>query len=216
MLVYIFTFFITNVISHVFMAYPPSRRNKYSEYYFKNDLVDYNLMAPLNTPGYSFPCKGYLNGPATAIINSDNINVQLEGSVFHNGGHCQFGVSYDDSTFVVLKTIQTNCLTGTGLNINVPLTNVSGNVTFFWTWINSIGNREYYMECADIFVNQPFQENIYGKELLVVNLPNYTIIPEFPLLTSYNGIDLLNNRNDIIWNRNLTTILTSTSTISCN
>ena len=47
------------VNAHVFMSSPPSRRNKYSSYYRSRNLVDYNIMAPLNTPGYSFPCKGF-------------------------------------------------------------------------------------------------------------------------------------------------------------
>jgi hypothetical protein len=191
--------FVQGVFGHVFMAYPMSRRNKYSDYYNQQGLVDYNIMAPLNTPGYSFPCKGYKKGPPTVIINRDNIDVKLEGTALHNGGHCQFGISYDDRNFLVLKTIENDCLTGTGLNINVPLPGVSGKVTFFWSWINSIGNREYYMECADIDVKRPFQREIRGRELLVVNLPGYTIIPEFPRQTDYRGLDLVRARRYIMW-----------------
>jgi hypothetical protein len=84
------------------------------------------------------------------------------------------------------------------LDLPVP----SGEVTIFWTWINSIGNREYYMECADIVVNTNAANAanampISGKELLVANYPGYPQIPEFPRADMYDGSDLLANRKDI-------------------
>ena len=191
---------VVNVYAHIFMQSPPSRRNKYSEYYTNNRLVDYNIMAPLNIPGYSFPCKGFPKGPATADFYSKNIAVTLEGSAVHGGGHCQFGISYDDTNFVVLKTVIRTCLID-GMSYNVPLPSnmPSGKVTFFWTWVNAIGNREYYMECADVNIQngQNYSNGpIVGKELVVLNLPGYPIIPEFPYIGMYDGREHVMNAGD--------------------
>ena len=189
--------------AHVFMNDPPSRKNKYSKEYTAQGNVDYNIMAPLYYDGstYPFPCKGFPKGPSTKTINGNIVNIKLEGSAIHGGGHCQFGVTYDDSKFVVLKTVIGNCLTsGMNYNFDLPPNIPSGDITVFWTWINKIGNREYYMECADITVNNSNGNNspveIQGKELLVVNILGKTIIPEgFP--SSNDGINLLNARKDI-------------------
>ena len=110
---------IESTYAHIFMSEPPSRRNKYSKEYVSQGIVDYNIMAPLYHDGvtYPFPCKGFPKGPSTRTINGNVINVQLEGTATHGGGHCQFGVTYDDNVFVVLKTVISDCLL-TGLNYN--------------------------------------------------------------------------------------------------
>ena len=196
-----FIFSVRYVNGHVFMKSPASRRNKYSEYYNKIKMVDYNIMAPLNTDGYSYPCKGYKKGPVTQNYTTNIIPIELEGTVLHEGGHCQFGISNNDSDFVVLNTVLDNCLL-TGLKYDLELPNIpNGNYTLFWTWVNKIGNREYYMECADISLNIPnntnYSNEITGKELLVVNLPGYPIIPEFNNPSAYNGRDLFESRKNI-------------------
>lgn len=180
------------------MNFPPSRKNKYSDYYIINNLVDYNIMAPLNTNGYTFPCKGFPVGPPTQTFNSNIITVTLEGSAIHGGGHCQFGISYDDTHFLVLKTVIRNCLLDTmTYQFTLPLNTPSGNLTLFWTWVNAIGNREYYMECADIQVNNNNDDannvRLYGKELIIVDLPGYTYLPEFPNIDMYDGRELFIN-----------------------
>ena len=183
--------------AHVMMNTPPSRKSKYSEYYVNNNLVDYNIMAPLNTPGYSFPCKGFSKGPSTAKIYSNTISVTLEGSAIHGGGHCQFGISYDDVNYIVLKSVIRTCLIdGMSYDIQLPDNIPSGDVTFFWSWVNAIGNREYYMECADVsifnnleYINEP----IVGNKLVVLNMPGFPIIPEFPNLDMYDGSEYILN-----------------------
>lgn len=189
--------------AHMFMSNPPSRRNKYSSYYLSNSLVDYNIMAPLNVAPYIFPCKGFEKGPSTATINSNSVSITLEGTAIHGGGHCQFGISYNDKDFLVLKTVLYTCLLDSlTYTFDLPFDIPSGRVTVFWTWINKIGNREYYMECADVNVNNGnngiIGTVIKGKELLVVNLPGYPTIPEWGSSTdpSITGEQLLSERND--------------------
>ena len=194
---------IVPINAHIFMRDPPSRRNKYSQEYVSQGNVDYNIMAPLYFDGstFPFPCKGFPKGPSTKTINGNKVSVTLEGSATHGGGHCQFGVTYDDSKFVVLRTVTDNCLTG-GMtyDFDLPSNIPSGDITVFWTWINRIGNREYYMECADITVDNPTGSNspveISGKELLVLNILGNTVIPE-GLPAGNDGTDLLNSRKDI-------------------
>jgi hypothetical protein len=183
-----------STIAHVMMRDPPPRRSKYADYYVQNGLVDYNIMAPINS-GYSFPCKGFPQGPSTKTVGK-NVQITLEGSAIHGGGHCQFGISYDNANFVVLKTVVRNCLLNSmSYDFDLP-DDVSNTKTIvFWTWINAIGNREYYMDCADVNVVTNSHSNspasVSGYELFVANLPGFTTIPEFPRPEMYDGSDLL-------------------------
>lgn len=198
--------FATITFAHIFMSYPPSRHSKYSQYYVSNNLVNYNLMAPLlaGPDFFTFPCKGFKKGPSTVTFNDNNIRVTLEGTATHGGGHCQFGITYDDDTFIVLKTVMETCLIdGMSYTFNLPSNTPSGEVTVFWTWINKIGNREYYMECADVNIhNGNTNKNVVltGLELAIANLPGYPIIPEYPEWNTYNGKDLFDKRKIISYN----------------
>lgn len=199
-------YIITNVIqisAHMFMKEPISRNSKYSEYYTQMGLVNYNLNSPLNVaPDYfKFPCKGFKKGPVITEINNNIVKATLEGTATHEGGHCQFGITYNERDFLVIRTIYNNCLIDTtSYEIELPINIPKGETTFFWTWINKIGNREYYMECADIYINnnnQNYNTELSGLELLIVNLPGYPTIPEFQHISTYNGMDLLESRKVI-------------------
>ena len=197
-------------LAHISMSFPPSRRNQLSEYYRNSGLVNYNLRSPLNVQPdfFSFPCKGFPKGPSVTTYESNTIAITLEGTAVHGGGHCQFGVSYDDKKFVVLKTVIGNCLLNTmSYSFDIPENAKGDDVTVFWTWINRIGNREYYMECADVTVNTSGNTaNISGKELLIVNLPGYANVPEWEVgaPSSLDGRDLLNSVEDISFRRHNT------------
>jgi len=185
------------------MTYPPSRRNQLSEYYANIGLVNYNLRSPLNVSPdfFSFPCKGFPKGPVVATFEKNEITITLEGTATHGGGHCQFGISYDDNNFVVLKTVLNECLLNTmSYSYEIPTYARGDNITVFWTWINRIGNREYYMECADVNVKTNGKmTNIPGKELLIVNLPGYPTVPEWEVgaPSSLDGRDLFYSRKNI-------------------
>jgi len=188
---------------HISMSYPPSRRNQLSEYYVNTGLVNYNLRSPLDVSPdfFSFPCKGFPKGPVVATFEKNEITITLEGTAIHGGGHCQFGISYDDKNFVVLKTVLNDCLLDTmSYSYEIPKYAKGDNITVFWTWVNRIGNREYYMECADITVKTNGKmTNIPGKELLIVNLPGYPKVPEWEVNSpsSVDGRDLLASRKNI-------------------
>lgn len=207
-------FILANMcLAHISMSFPPSRRNQLSEYYSSIGLVNYDLRSPLGVAPdfFTFPCKGFPKGPSVVTFDTNEIKVTLEGTAVHGGGHCQFGISYDDRNFVVLKTVLSNCLLDSmSYSFMIPEDARGQGVTVFWTWINRIGNREYYMECTDITVNtNGDRTDIRGKELLIVNQPGYPTVPEWEVgAPSYiDGRDLLAARRDIV----LGSVATNTS-----
>jgi hypothetical protein len=204
MIYLVFLAFVKLCFGHISLSHPPSRRNQLSEYYNNAGLVNYNLRSPLYVEPdfFSFPCKGFPKGPSVHTFDTNTITLTLEGTAVHGGGHCQFGVSYDDKNFVVLRTVETNCLLNSmSYSFDLPEDARGNDVTVFWTWINRIGNREYYMECADVTVQTSGDRtDIGGKELLVVNIQDYPKVPEWELgsPSSIDGRDLLEARKDII------------------
>ena len=140
--------YLLGINCHISMINPPSRRNQASPYYVSQGLVNYNLRSPLNVSPdfFTFPCKGFTPGPSVSTFNGNNIQVTLEGTAVHGGGHCQFGVSYDDSKFLVLKTVLNSCLLDSmTYDFDLPENAPGGKMTVFWTWVNRVGNREYYI-----------------------------------------------------------------------
>ena len=206
--------FFSSVFSHMTMKDPAPRKSMFSDYYLSHNKVDYNIVAPLNDNNYSYPCKGFKKGPSTKTINTNKIDITIDGNAPHGGGHCQFGISFDNKNFVVLKQVIRTCLIPDGLkySFNLPVDFPDSNITVFWTWINAIGNREYYMDCADVKIrlgNPPKDISIIGKEIIIANLPEYPIIPEFP-----NEVKLLLNAptKKITLNKNDCTKTSTTTT----
>lgn len=207
---------------HIFMQSPPSRRNLYSDYYVSNNLVNYNLRSPLNAPPdyFTFPCKGFPVGPSTYTFYDNQISLSLEGTATHGGGHCQFGVSYDNQNFVVLKTVLDTCLLDSmSYTFDLPNTAPDGKLIVFWSWINRIGNREYYMECADVNViaNNISQGQLSGKDLFIANLPGYRFIDEWSEndTPDVRGItQLLQTDNKTIYKNSISSSISSTTSLS--
>ncbi|KAI9592198.1 hypothetical protein BDF19DRAFT_388593, partial [Syncephalis fuscata] len=136
------------VRAHMEMCQPPPRGSKFSP---DKSNIDYNNKSPTQAI-----CQGK---PAGAIVGTykagGSVDVAFDGSAVHNGGHCQFSLSYDGGkTFVVIKDVMNDCLVG-AKNYNIPLpatAPASKNAIFAWSWINASGNREYYMNCADVAI----------------------------------------------------------------
>ncbi|KAJ1962415.1 hypothetical protein IWQ62_003540 [Dispira parvispora] len=151
--------------------------------------VDYSIKSPIglvdqaqqpmckySTP-YPKPVATYQAGSAISVDFTP-------GGATHGGGHCQFSLSYDGGqTFVVLQTILDKCFSS-GLHYDVPIPKdapPSDKVVFAWTWVNAIGNREFYMNCADIAVEggNPSGQ-ITGPKMTVANYgPSTPAISEF-------------------------------------
>ncbi|KAJ1650255.1 hypothetical protein IWQ61_008895 [Dispira simplex] len=151
--------------------------------------VDYSIKSPIglvdqvqqpmckyNTP-YPKPVATYQAGSSISVDFTP-------GGAIHGGGHCQFSLSYDGGkTFVVLHTILDKCFSSR-LHYDVPIPKdapPSDKVVFAWTWVNAIGNREFYMNCADIAVKggNP-RGQITGPKMTVANYgPSTPAISEF-------------------------------------
>jgi hypothetical protein len=163
---------------------PPARRLN-GKNPGSNGEVDWDINNPLGV----FPCKGYRPQKSVMTVKAgQSIDVEFGGTANHDGGHCQFALSYDqDKTFIVIGTIYRNCIQTKGPNqvaythrVRIPENAPAGKVTFAWSWINAIGNREYYMSCSDITITSPrTNKQLTGPELLVANLPGYVQFPEF-------------------------------------
>jgi hypothetical protein len=166
---------VSPVAAHMAMSYPPPRGHKNLPG-VKN--IDYSITSPTQ-----LMCQGKEAGPIAATLKAGtNLNVVLEGGAVHGGGHCQFSMSYDGGkTFVVLKDVMDTCMIDS-LQYSVPIPEnapSSDHAIFAWSWINAIGNREYYMNCADVVVEGKPNGSITGKKLLVVNTPGTPTVPEF-------------------------------------
>lgn len=176
-------FLSTTCQAHMEMKSPPPRRSKYNPSTPQGD-IDYSMTSPLLDNGSNFPCKRYPAGRNVAVVKAGSVlNVQMAGTVFHLGGHCQWSISYDGGkTFLALKTVLNNCFTGTGLSIPVPFPRGlprCEHCVFAWTWVNAVGNRELYMNCADIGVSSTSSGPFTGPSMVVANLPGFPRIPEF-------------------------------------
>ncbi|KAJ1919721.1 hypothetical protein IWQ60_007173 [Tieghemiomyces parasiticus] len=123
--------------------------------------------------------------PVATFAAGSSIPVEfMAGGASHGGGHCQFSVSYDGgANFVVLHSEMNHCF-GNGLQFNVPIPHnapPSDRVVFSWSWVNAIGNREFYQNCADIAITGGDPNGaITGPRMVVANYgPDTPQIPEF-------------------------------------
>ncbi|KAK9764014.1 hypothetical protein K7432_008846 [Basidiobolus ranarum] len=204
--------FSTLTVAHMEMIQPPPRHSRHNPTW--KGSPDYDMVNPLGT----YPCKGYEQGGIVQTVKAGgSIQVKLSGIATHKGGHCQFAISYDKGqTFAVLETIYSDCIIASK-EYSVTIPNTAGsskNVIFAWTWINKIGNREYYMNCADIEIQGSDKGFIVGPKLLTVNLPGYPTIPEFPQDGPNDGRNLLAARPTVTIRPNGKDIPTTTSTAS--
>lgn len=115
---------------------------------------DYSYTNPLSTSGSDFPCKGYANDDFQATADykpGSNYEIKLAGSATHKGGSCQISLSYDKGkTFHVIKSILGGCPIDKDYKFTVPSDAPSGEALLGWTWFNKVGNREMYMNCAQV------------------------------------------------------------------
>ncbi|KAI0849925.1 hypothetical protein F5Y00DRAFT_45929 [Daldinia vernicosa] len=129
---------------------------------------------PLEADGSNFPCK--FSGSYSASggeVNSYALGSQqklaFKGSAVHGGGSCQVSITYDenptkDSVWKVIHSIEGGCpardtpgnLPADSADFTDPYTydytipsNIpAGKATIAWSWLNKIGNREFYMNCG--------------------------------------------------------------------
>ncbi|EDU40111.1 lytic polysaccharide monooxygenase [Pyrenophora tritici-repentis] len=129
--------------------------------------------SPLDASGSDYPCKA---GPYTIVTMNDwkvgsTQKLFFTGTAVHGGGSCQVSVTKDkeptkDSKFKVIYSIEGGCPANFPANypeggpnydgyfpFTVPPELPNGQMTMAWTWMNKVGNREFYMNCAPITVS---------------------------------------------------------------
>lgn len=147
-------FFFPFASCHMEMSWPYPIRSKYNLANSYED-IDYSMTSPLNADGSNFPCKGYQNDrPMQTTISytaGSTYNMTLAGSATHGGGSCQLSLSYDNgATFRVIKSMIGGCPLTSTYDFTIPTYVPSGVALFAWTWQNLVGDREYYMNCAEV------------------------------------------------------------------
>ncbi|KAL1868858.1 hypothetical protein VTK73DRAFT_3474 [Phialemonium thermophilum] len=150
---------------------------------------------PLDPSGSNFPCQVAPSGATTEMALGSSQNLSFIGQAVHGGGSCQVSITYDtnpskNSVWKVIHSIQGGCpAEGQAgnmgdlasakdpytYNYQIPDDIPSGKATFAWTWINRIGNREYYMNCAPIELTGKGgdQANFEAlPDMVVANIPS--------------------------------------------
>lgn len=168
---------------------------------FENEATK---QAPLEPTDW--PCKQpggtYAVTSMNTVAAGGSLDVQVMGGATHGGGSCQFSITTDtkptkDSQWKVVHSQIHGCVGGpndnnmsnnaTDLNnpiipVKIPEGLPAGQYTFAWTWLNKLGNREFYMNCAPLTVTGGSSKrdtasanaaSILGKlpDMFVANLP---------------------------------------------
>lgn len=128
--------------------------------------------SPLAADGSDFPCKLRPNAfqpPAQENIMKIGEPQLLDfiGSAVHGGGSCQISLTTDleptkQSNWMVIQSYEGGCPAKAEGNLShnneaqfhftIPDGISPGKYTLAWTWLNRVGNREFYMNCAPITV----------------------------------------------------------------
>ncbi|KAF9323431.1 hypothetical protein BG006_001444 [Podila minutissima] len=181
--------------AHISFRYPCPRYAPYSECPRPNDnqwhLVDYDVQSPLGTHNaISDPiCKhpASFNGVRPVLKAGQTVQTKMEVDVNHNGGSCQWALSYDNgNTWVVIQDHFQNCLATAKpsstftLPVKIPANAPTGNnVILNWIWNNNEGNRELYSSCADVVIQGTNGGSLSGVAPLFANYgPSSPYIPE--------------------------------------
>ncbi|KAJ9643663.1 hypothetical protein H2204_001808 [Knufia peltigerae] len=142
--------------------------------YGKSSLTN----SPLLADGSDFPCKQRsgvydAEGAQNVAAIGEPQTLSFTGSAVHGGGSCQVSLTTDlqptkESKWMVIKSIEGGCPANVPGNLpadpngdgastfqfTVPDGIAPGDYTLAWSWINKVGNREFYMNCAPFTVTQ--------------------------------------------------------------
>ncbi|KAJ2774128.1 hypothetical protein IWQ57_000967, partial [Coemansia nantahalensis] len=160
------------------------------------EQLDYDINSPISKADDPNPkplCKHTTPWPTPAAKWTAGQSVTVTfvpQGIAHSGGHCEFSVSYDGGkTFVVIHQELQYCFFGQkpagGSNagkidsytFDLPKDLPSSDKAIFaWSWVNASGNREFYMNCADISISGT-SKSFTGKKMTIANYKGYPTIP---------------------------------------
>lgn len=156
-----------------------------------------NGNGPIADNGSNYPCaaSSYDMAPTEWKAGS-TMPIKVMGGATHGGGSCQYSITPDlkpsrDTQFKVLHSVIGGCITSTNtnespsdkfegnpvVNVKLPEDLPAGKYTFSWSWLNKIGNREFYQNCAPITVTSSSKKTIAEAigslpDMYVMNVPN--------------------------------------------
>lgn len=117
---------------------------------------DYSYTNPLSTDGSDYPCKGYAHDTFNSVATytpGSTYDLELQGSATHGGGSCQIALSYDTGeTWKVIHTMLGGCPLPKKYEFTIPSDAQTGEALLAWSWFNKVGNREMYMNCAQVTI----------------------------------------------------------------
>jgi hypothetical protein len=222
----VFGLILPAVCGQMAIQYPVPRghpSNKYST--FKDSAC---ITAPLNggagCPPKPFPCGGYpIDSQVTTVLKAGEVfnvsfwhpdqnvtNVPSEER--HNGGLCEFALSYDGGkSYTVIATYHKTCpdiffTWPVKIPQHAPSCYTRGQCIFSWTWINAIGNREFYQNCVDVRIEGDATEPLPIRDITRANLPpvfTEIIVPDGDPSNSGNAEGSGPNASDVTANMGL-------------
>lgn len=135
------------------------------------DKKDYSYTNPLDASGSNFPCKGYQNDLFVSVatyIAGRQYSMSLNGTATHDGGSCQISLSYDTGkTFTVIQSMEGGCPLTSDYTFTIPADAPSGQALFAWSWFNKMGNREMYMNCAQVTIEEDSSNGSRARDTMV-------------------------------------------------
>ncbi|KAJ2157103.1 hypothetical protein GGF46_004737 [Coemansia sp. RSA 552] len=141
-----------------------------------------NKLQPLCKYGQPWPT------PAATLTAGETVSVVFsKHGAPHAGGHCEWSLSYDGGeTFVVIHRELSHCFYDadgalqTNITFSVPPDVPSSSTAILgWTWVNAMGAREFYSNCADVAVAGDGAAAFTGPQMTVLNYPGHPMVPEF-------------------------------------
>ncbi|KAJ2840542.1 hypothetical protein FBU31_000332 [Coemansia sp. 'formosensis'] len=161
--------------------------------------ADGDINAPISSVqlGYSQPLCRFTTPfatPSATWTAGQSVTIKFNpNAVSHSGGHCEFSMSYDGGkTFAVIHRELQYCFVGSkpasvtndvsvsSYTFNLPSDLPSSDkAVFAWSWVNASGNREFYMNCADVAIKGGSSTSYTGPQMVIANYQGYPTIPEF-------------------------------------
>ncbi|KAI9228152.1 MAG: hypothetical protein DHS80DRAFT_4172, partial [Piptocephalis tieghemiana] len=145
-------------------------------------------------------CRGLPAGDVTYNLQAgETLKVKIQGPnsappsawALHSGGHCQWGVSYDNGkTVAVFHRHDNTCgvqndgkftTPKTDWEVPIPKNLVNAKkAVFVWTWIPASGGaEELFQSCVDVSISKGKASGTFtGDSLVYRNFPGWPDVPD--------------------------------------
>ncbi|GAB1198533.1 hypothetical protein BDV32DRAFT_151258 [Aspergillus pseudonomiae] len=168
----------STALAHMEMIRPFPLKSQFDP---KNDWsnIDYDNTSPLEPNGSNFPCRGHHKNAAWRTVANYTAGqsdyMKLAPGNNHRGGSCQISLSYDNGeTFRVIESYMGGCPLKLEWDFEIPSFAPGGQALFAWSWFNIEGNREMYMNCAQVEIEGGSDSTQFNQlpEIFTANIGN--------------------------------------------